>query len=276
MKLGSRASKLAIVQSEMALERLGITAEIVVFRTVGDRSGKEVSSLGGRAFTRELDDALISGQVDFTVHSLKDIPVEDFPSELEISFVVDRGDPRDCLVSRFGGLVDLPEGAVVGTGSERRKAELLNLRRDLVFKPLRGNVPTRLEKLDGGQYDAIVTAKCALGRLGLAARASQVFSIDEMVPAAGQGAIAVVTRKGEELNVSGSISDHMQACMLERAFIHGLGACRNPVGAYCRGDNGNFVLHGLFYRESERVSRVFNGRYNNVLADIQDWKADIL
>ena len=267
---------LALKQAETALEKLGIAGEIKVVKTRWDKSGKEISKLGGRAFTRELDEALLSGEVDLAVHSLKDVPVEDFPGELEIACVVTRGDPRDCLISTNGGLDELPSGAVVGASSERRKAELLNLRGDLVVKPLRGNVPTRVEKLDSGEYDAIVTAKCALDRLGLSERATQVFDVGEMLPAAGQGAIAVVKRKDFEFKVPDELKSNLIPCMLERFFIKGLGACRNPVGAYCEMNEDVFKLQALFYRDGVRYTPTFMGSSKGVRGAVSAWKREVV
>lgn len=272
MNTGTRGSKLALIQAEIALRKLGVSGEIKVIKTEGDESKKNLKKLGGRAFTRELDDALLSGEVDLTVHSLKDIPVEGFPMELEIVCVVERADSRDCLVSNKGVLEELPEGAVVGASSERRRFEMLNLRGDLKVKTLRGNIPTRREKLDRGDYDAIVTAKCALDRLGLSDRITQVFGVREIVPAAGQGAIAVVKRKNFDLNVPDAVKPNLLPCVLERFFISGLGACRNPVGAYCEVRNKGYWLVGLTYAGDSRATPEFSGSFAEVKESIERWK----
>ena len=277
LNVGSRGSRLALIQAATAIRILGIEGDVVAVKTKADTSRKALKELGGRAFTRELDEALLAGDIDLAVHSLKDIPVEDFPDALKIACVVERDDSRDCLVSNKGVLAELPEGAVVGASSERRKAELLNLRGDLRVKPLRGNVPTRLEKLGLGEYDAIITAKCALDRLGLDERATQVFEVEEMVPAAGQGAIAVVTRKGFPLSIPREIKANMPACTLERFFIKDLGACRNPVGAYCKGlGGGSYRLTGLFFSDGVRIMPAFEGSAGEIRSAIDAWRRENL
>ncbi|MBU4201800.1 MAG: hydroxymethylbilane synthase, partial [Candidatus Altiarchaeota archaeon] len=208
-------------------------------------------------------------EIDLAIHSLKDIPVE-IPPELEILGICERGDPRDCLVSANGGLEGLPPGAAVGSDSERRKAELLTLRDDLKVEGIRGNIPTRLEKVDNGNYDALITAKCALDRLGLQDRISQIFEVKEMVPAAGQGAVAVVKRKGDDFDFMEK-DEEFTCCMLEREFIRGLGACRNPVGAYCSFD-GKHHLTGLVYRDGKRITPEFDGTPQEINKKIEQWK----
>lgn len=264
---------MALIQAEKAISVLGVEGDIKVVKTKGDRSKKDITMLGGRAFTRELDDALLAGDVDLTVHSLKDVPVEDFPNSLEIACVVERANPFDCLVSN-GSLKDLPVGSIVGASSERRKAELLNLRGDLKVKSLRGNVPTRVGKLDSGEYDAIIVAKCALDRLGLGERATHVFNVSEMVPAAGQGAIAVVKRRGFDFRVPDIISSNFTPCFLERFFITGLGACRAPVGVYCYKEDGNYYLAGLVYKNQTRLTPTFKGSMEDIKEDVSRWKRE--
>lgn len=276
MIVGTRGSRLSLIQTEIAIRNLGLASEVKVVSTSGDTSTRPIGELGGRAFTRELDEALLAREVDAAVHSLKDVPVEGFPEGLEIACVVERSDPRDCIISRAGALSELPLGAVVGASSERRKAELLNLRGDLKVKPLRGNIPTRLKKLDGGEYDVIIAAKCALERLGLSGRARQVFEVEEMVPAAGQGAIAVVVRKGFPLDVPLACRSLLTPCLLERRFIEGLGACRQPVGAYCVREGGVFRLTGLVYRGGVRFVPSFAGDFEGVCKAVASWKRELL
>jgi len=277
MNIGTRGSKLAKIQTDIAVKKLGIKGDVKIIKTHGDSSRKELKSMGGRAFTRELDEALLRREIDIAVHSLKDIPVEGFPEELEIACVVERGDPRDCLVSNRGDLTELPEDAVVGASSERRKAEILRLRGGLKIKPLRGNVLTRMEKLDRGEYDAIITAKCALDRLGISERANRVFRISEMLPAAGQGAIAVVKRKDVEFDVPDELKPNLTPCMLERLFITDLGACRKPVGAYCSSTKkGVYALVGLYYSGGLRLAPEFKGSPEEIKQAVQAWKKKIL
>ncbi len=272
MIVGTRGSRLALIQTDIAIRNLGIDGEIRTVKTRGDKSQKELKDLGGRAFTCELDEALLKDEIDLALHSMKDIPVEDFPDELEIACVVERADPHDCLVSNRGRLEDLPEGAVVGASSERRKVELLTIRGDLEIKPLRGNVPTRVGKLDAGEYDAIVTAKCALQRLGFVARIAQIFEVNEMVPAACQGAIAVVMRKDYEFRIPDKLKINLAPCMMERLFISGLGACRNPVGAYCSHNGEELTLTGLYYADGMRLSPEFKGSINEIKHMVERWK----
>lgn len=268
MITGTRGSELALKQAGIFSKKTGLKAEFRIIRTKGDGSGKSLKELGPGVFTKELDRALLNHEIDLAIHSLKDIPVE-IPPELEILGICERADARDCLVSS-GTLRELPSAAVVGSDSERRKAELSTLRNDLEVKQIRGNIPTRLEKVDNGGYDALITAKCALDRLGLQERISQVFDISEMVPAAGQGAIAVVKRKGDDFDFMEK-DEEFTCCMLEREFIKDLGACRNPVGAYCSFD-GTYHLTGLIYRNGKRITPEFDGTPQEINKKIEQWK----
>src|ERR1043166_7464132 len=176
--IGSRGSKLALWQAEQARDALnpGIEVRIEVIKTTGDVKSDPLSVIGGKGvFTKELEDALLDGRIDIAVHSLKDLPTIQ-PSELSISAICEREDARDALVLRGGvqngSLRDLPQNAVVGTSSQRRLAQLKALRSDVVVKDLRGNVDTRIRKLDEGQYDAVILASAGLIRLGLRERIS--------------------------------------------------------------------------------------------------------
>ncbi len=269
MIIGTRGSELALKQAEIFCKKTNLEPEFKIIRTQGDRSVEALKELGPAVFTKELDKALLNHEIDLAIHSLKDIPVE-IPPELEILGICERADVRDCLVSS-GTLAGLPPGAVVGSDSERRKAELLTLRNDLKVEGIRGNIPTRLEKLNNESYDAMITAKCALDRLGLQSRISQVFDISEMVPAAGQGAIAVVKRKGDDFDFLGK-DEEFTCCMLEREFIRGLGACRNPVGTYCTFCDGTYHLTGLIYRDGKRIIPGFDGTPKEINKKIREWK----
>ena len=213
--IGSRGSKLALVQAQMVkaeLERLNPSLEvrIEIIKTTGDVKTEPLSIIGGKGvFTKELEDALLDGRTDIAVHSLKDLPTV-LPDRLVIATMCKREDPRDALVlsqlSRFSqtsgaripSIATLPKGATIGTSSPRRLAQLRHLRSDLVFKDLRGNVDTRLRKLDEGQYDALVLACAGLRRLDREDRISAPLSTQEMLPAVGQGAIAIEARAGDE------------------------------------------------------------------------------
>src|SRR6185437_7667806 len=201
--IGSRGSKLALWQAEQARERLqlldpGIEINILIIKTTGDVKSDPLSVIGGKGvFTKELEEALLDKRIDVAGHSLKDLPTI-IPARLAISAIGERGDPRDALVLRAGSsagsLRDLPVGAIVGTSSQRRLAQLKAMRSDVVVRDLRGNVDTRVRKLDEGQYDALILASAGLIRLGLRDRISAPIATHEILPAVGQGAIAIETR----------------------------------------------------------------------------------
>ncbi|MEW6592799.1 MAG: hydroxymethylbilane synthase [Candidatus Hadarchaeota archaeon] len=237
LKVGTRGSKLALLQTQLVLKKLkevelAIEAEIKIIRTSGDLQQKKIP----RMFVNEINKAVLDGAVDIGVHSLKDLPT-DIPRELEIACVPERKSPNDVLVSRWGlNLSELPTGAVVGTDSVRRISEVSFLRPDLKFKEIRGNIETRIRKLDEGLYDATIMALAALERLGLTERAAQTFELDEVVPAPGQGALAVVGRKGGPGFLK-RINDvrAWKEVVCERAFLDELGlGCRGGAGAVAR------------------------------------------
>lgn len=249
VRVGTRGSALALVQTEIvvgALRRLG--AEVVVerIRTAGDSSFPSPSTaLGTGVFVKELEAALLGGRIDLAVHSAKDLPTAETPG-LAIAAYLERGDPRDALVSRTGvGLADLPRGGRVGTDSPRRAAFLLAARPDLVILPIRGNVDTRLRKLDAGEYDAVALAAAGLRRLGLEHRITEVLPPDVMLTAAGQGAIAVQARSVDPLVAR---LDHLptrQEVVAERAMLRTVGGgCRAPIATLARSDGRTMVLDG--------------------------------
>jgi hydroxymethylbilane synthase len=259
--IGSRGSKLALWQAEQARERLlrlnpQIDVCIEIIKTTGDVKSEPLSVIGGKGvFTKELEDALLDGRIDIAVHSLKDLPTI-LPDSLTISAICEREDARDALVLRSdrqiekGSLLNLPHGAVVGTSSQRRLAQLKTLRSDAVVKDLRGNVDTRIRKLDEGQYDAVILASAGLVRLGLESRISARIAINEMLPAVGQGAIAIETRSEDRHAVeTTSKLDHREtrlACLAERAFLRGLGGgCQLPIAAHATIDEDLINIDGL-------------------------------
>jgi len=257
--IGSRGSKLALWQAEQARERLRqlnpqVDVHIEIIKTTGDVKNEPLSVIGGKGvFTKELEDALLDGRIDIAVHSLKDLPTI-LPDGLSIAAICEREDPRDALVLRAGvengSLLHLPEGAVVGTSSQRRLAQLKALRSDVEVRDLRGNVDTRIRKLDEGQYDAVILASAGLVRLGLQDRISARIAISEMLPAVGQGAIAIETPSDNEFAVtSTSRLDHREtriACLAERAFLRGLGGgCQLPIAAHAVLDGDVLKLDGL-------------------------------
>lgn len=257
--IGSRGSKLALWQAEQARERLRhlnpqLDVQIEIIKTTGDVKSDPLSVIGGKGvFTKELEDALVGGRIDIAVHSLKDLPTV-LPGGLSIAAICEREDARDALVLRAGSaggsLLGLPRGAVVGTSSQRRLGQLKALRPDVEVKDLRGNVDTRIRKLDQGQYDAVILASAGLVRLGLQERISARIAVTEMLPAVGQGAIAIETKSGNEFAVqSASRLDHCEtrlACLAERAFLRSLGGgCQFPIAAHASLDDGLLMLEGL-------------------------------
>lgn len=249
--IGSRGSKLALWQANHIKDRLtvlGNETRIDVFQTSGDRfqSGplKEVGNKG--LFTKEIEEALLDGRVDVAVHSLKDMPAQ-LPERLVIAAVPEREDPRDALIG--AKLADLPEGARVGTGSLRRVALLKAARPDLRPEPMRGNVDTRLRKLDEGQFDAIVLAAAGLRRLGWEHRIAEMLPVEVMCPAPGQGALAIETRNGGVArDVCRRLNDATSEARVtaERAVLQVLGAgCQVPVGAHARVEGSRLHLIAL-------------------------------
>ncbi len=253
LRLGSRKSPMAIAQSgqvaRLIAERTGRRVEIVGVTTLGDVSREQVSQLGGTGvFVSALRDALLRGEVDFAVHSLKDLPTGAAPG-IALAAVPARDDPRDALVARDGAkLADLPPGARVGTGAPRRAAQIALLRADINCVPIRGNANTRLAKVHDGEVDAVVLAYAGLARIGHADLVSEVFEPDDMVPAPGQGALAVECRTGDAaLAAQLAAVDHpptRSAVTAERSLLAALEAgCSAPVGAYACRLAGTNTLH---------------------------------
>src|SRR5690242_7640127 len=260
--IGSRGSRLALWQAEKIKAGLldlnpGLEIQIEIVKTTGDVKSDPLSVIGGKGvFTKELEEALLDKRIDVAVHSLKDLPTI-VPDGLAISAICEREDPRDALVlrkySQIGSLHELPGGAVVGTSSQRRLSQLKALRDDLVVKDLRGNVDTRVRKLDEGQYDALILASAGLIRLGLRDRISAAVEIKEILPAVGQGAIAIETRADDEVAVAATLKlNHREtelACRAERAFLRGLGGgCQFPIAGHAVVDGEVLTLEGLVAR----------------------------
>ena len=274
LRIGTRGSALALAQSGQTARRLsdaGIANELVVIKTSGDRlADVSLAKVGGKGlFIKELEEALAAGAIDLAIHSMKDVPAE-IPAGFAIAAVTARADVRDVIVRRTGevddgaarrGAIDgalaalpalaaLRPGARVGTGSLRRRAQIAALRRDIVVLPMRGNVDTRLRKLEDGDVDAIVLAAAGLVRLGLAANAAPLAA-DAFLPAPGQGALAIESRADDDRVRSLVAVLHdaatAAACTAERAFLRELGAsCQVPVAAFARiAPDGLLVLDGL-------------------------------
>ncbi len=259
--LGSRGSLLALRQAEIVRAKLAaqypdLHLTVKAITTSGDRiADRSLAAFGGKGlFIKELEEALLAREIDLAVHSLKDMTAE-IPSGLHLAAVLEREDPRDALITRTarGTLLTLPEGAIIGTSSLRRAAQVRARRPDLNIQPLRGNVDTRLRKLDEGHYDAIVLATAGLLRLGLENRIVERIPIEVMIPAIGQGAIAVETRADdEEVNALLVPLDHpltRLATTAERAVLHRLGGgCHVPIAAHADvlpNDPSYLILRGM-------------------------------
>jgi hydroxymethylbilane synthase len=246
--IGSRGSQLALWQARhiaSCLQKLGVETRLEIIKTTGDKiTDVPLAQVGGKGlFTKEIEEALLAGTIDLAVHSLKDMPTG-LPSGLTLAAIPEREDPRDALIGK--PLDELRPGSKVGTSSLRRAAQLHALGRGLVIENLRGNVDTRLRKLDEGQYDAIVLAAAGLRRLGWADRIRELIEPDIMCPAAGQGALAIETRDdgGAAHEIARKV-DHAAtnaAVTAERSLLATLeGGCQVPIGAHARFEGG--ALH---------------------------------
>jgi hydroxymethylbilane synthase len=259
--IGSRGSKLALFQSEQVKARLqklnpDLQVRIEIIKTTGDVKLDPLTVIGGKGvFTKELEDALLDGRIDLAVHSLKDLPTT-LPDRLTIGAICEREDPRDALVlprdtiGSSASLANLIEGANVGTSSQRRVAQLKALRPDVAIQDVRGNVDTRLRKLDEGQYDALILASAGLRRLGLTERISATIATEEMLPAVGQGAIAIeahIDNKFALESIANLNHDATRiACTAERALLRSLGGgCQLPIAAHAVVNGDELRLQGL-------------------------------
>jgi len=259
LRIGSRGSPLALVQARQVQTALakacGIVAEqieIKIIRTSGDKiQDRPLADAGGKGlFTKEIEEALLSGAIDFAVHSSKDIPAV-LPAGLTLAAFLPREDPRDALVSsKAKTLGELPRNALVGTSSPRRQALLMRARPDLRIAPLRGNVETRLRKIEASEMDAAVLAVAGLKRLGLFSAMATALEVEEFLPAAGQGAIAIETRAADESARAHAAAvddtDTHTALAAERAFLAALGgSCRTPIAGHARLDGDAVRFRGL-------------------------------
>lgn len=256
LRIGSRGSILARWQAEFVRKQLfqvaGIEAEIIIIKTSGDKMQQApLTQLGGKGiFIKELEEALLDESVDIAVHSVKDIPTET-PGRLHFPAVCRRDDVRDCVVSHTGTpLANLRQGARVGTSSLRRQAQLRHYRPDLDLRELRGNVDTRLRKVESGEYDAIVLSKAGLDRLGWAQKITEALSTDISLPAVGQGAIAIESRLKDQdtTEILGKLDDPetRTAIIAERALLSALqGGCQVPLGAWARMERGELVMEAV-------------------------------
>ena len=256
LRIGSRGSILARWQAEFVRKQLfqvsGVEAEIFIIKTSGDKMQQApLTQIGGKGiFIKELEEALLEETVDLAVHSVKDIPTET-PSRLHFPAVCRRDDVRECLGSSKGAtLANLKQGARVGTSSLRRQAQLHHNRPDLDIRELRGNVDTRLRKVESGEYDAIILSKAGLDRLGWSQKITEALSPEISLPAVGQGAIAIQARvkDTEAADILGKLDDAetRTAVIAERALLAALqGGCQVPLGAWARIDRGELVMDAV-------------------------------
>jgi len=255
IKIGSRGSQLALWQANHIADQLrkhGHQVEIEIIHTTGDKITDVVlAKVGSKGiFTKEIEDALAAGSIDLAVHSLKDLPTE-LSAEFQIAAIPKREDPRDAFCSKnYASIEDLPKSARVGTSSLRREAQLKAIRPDLVVHPLRGNVDTRLRKLESGEYDAIILASAGLNRLGRTELVRQIIPVESMCPAAGQGALAIEIRAGDQevFNALAFLDDPGARAETdcERSLLRKLGGgCQVPIGANAESWDGTLHLEAV-------------------------------
>ncbi|MBS3819060.1 hydroxymethylbilane synthase [bacterium] len=278
--LGTRGSQLALRQSEIVISQLKHTSpqlqiELKVIKTTGDKNiTSPMSHMDDKGlFVKEIEKALLEKKVDLAVHSLKDLPV-DQPPGLQISALIKRESPYDVFVSnQFSSLEEMESGSILGTGSLRRKSQLLYMRPDLRVKEIRGNVETRLRKLDKGAYQGLILAACGLERLGLGERITQVLPVEKMIPAVGQGSLAVETRKGHkkinELCLNLHHEQTQSSIQEERKFLNTMGGgCQVPLGCYAFFKNNYFLIKGfigdlegknIIFQDLKRKKEKFRG-----------------
>jgi|TARA_B110000116_G_scaffold86411_1_gene75132 hydroxymethylbilane synthase len=255
--IGSRGSQLALwqanwVKSELERIHRGVEVKIKVITTSGDKiQDVPLAKIGGKGlFVKEIEEALLSKEVDIAVHSMKDVPMM-LPEELHISVITKRENPLDALISKNGEkLADLPIGSFIGTSSLRRSSQLLKYRSDFKIGALRGNVDTRLKKLEDGKYDAILLATAGLNRLGWTNKITEEVSHDILLPAMGQGALGIETHRDDFIaqGMISSLDDKLShsAVNAERAMVGALdGGCQVPIGSYATVDNNLITLRGL-------------------------------
>jgi len=289
LRIGTRSSPMALYQANLVRDRLRAAhpeladeaaVVLVPIRTTGDRvQNRLLAEIGGKGlFTKEIEEALLDGRIDLAVHSLKDM--ETFlPPGLEIGCVLARDDPRDAVVSSGGlRLSELSSGARVGTASLRRRAQILQMRPDFDVRPIRGNVNTRLAKLNGGEVDALILALCGLERLGLAGLASEVLATSVMLPAVGQGVLAVENRN-DDVEVRRALAplhdaDTAVCITAERAMLAALdGSCRTPIGGFAELDGGELVLDALLLSPNGTAER--RGQIRGAAADAMALGAEL-
>ena len=265
IRIGSRDSQLAIKQAHIVMERIRqvkpeLTLELITMKTTGDRIlDRRLDQIGGKGlFVKELDQALREGRIDLSVHSLKDMPM-DVPEDLPLCAFMEREDPRDILICRDGVTSEsLLDGGVIGSSSQRRIMQLRTLYPNCEFKSIRGNVQTRLRKLQEENFSATVLALAGIRRLEMEDVIDRYFTTEEILPAAGQGIIAVQGRKGEWTELMQLISSRKAeiAALCERSFVRALdGGCSSPIAAYAEITGEEIVLSGMYASIEENVIR---------------------
>ena len=263
IRVGSRESKLAVIQSELVMEGIkalhpDMTLELVTMKTTGDKIlDRTLDKIGGKGlFVKELAAALLDRRVDLPVHSRKDLPMEEDPA-IPLAGFSKREDPRDGLVLPEG-VTELDPAKPIGCASARRTVQLKTLFPHMEVAPVRGNVLTRLRKLDEGQYAALVLAAAGLKRLGLEGRITRYFTVEEIIPAAGQGIMALQTRAGEDLSyLAGVVDEEGTLCArAERAFVRRLdGGCSSPIAAHAVLEGETITLTGLYVDQAGQMFR---------------------
>jgi hydroxymethylbilane synthase len=257
IKIGTRGSRLALSQSEWVKTQIAalhpdLRVEVIRIKTKGDRIlDSPLSRIGGKGlFVKEIEDALLRRDVDLAVHSIKDVPA-DLPGGLHLPIFPEREDPRDVFISEaYNSLDELPENATVGTGSLRRSAQLLHIRPDLNVVSIRGNVDSRLRRVESGDLQAIILAAAGIRRLNLSPKMSQILPIDRFLPAVGQGALGLEIRRDDDrvLDLIGFLNHKPTelAVRAERAFLKGLeGGCQVPIAGYGRIEGEEIILNGM-------------------------------
>lgn len=257
IKIGTRGSKLALAQSNLIKEIIekrhtGLNVDLVIIKTKGDKIiDSPLSKIGGKGlFVKEIEEALLNDRIDIAVHSIKDVPAE-LPEGLCIPFFPEREDPSDAFLSlKYDNFKGLPRGARVGTGSLRRSSQLLNIRKDIKIIPVRGNVDTRIGRLESGELDAIILATSGLNRMGISSKIKERLSPERLIPAVGQGALGLEIRENDKLcHDLLKFINHRKtelAVKAERSFLKRLeGGCQVPIGAYGRIENNQIILQGM-------------------------------
>jgi hydroxymethylbilane synthase len=274
IKVGSRGSRLAVLQAESVIRRLRrfVDAEfsVVKIKTLGD-SPRCLQMLGSGIFEKDVDDALIRGEIDLAVHSMKDVPT-DIPGEIVLAAVPERLPANDVFVSpKYGKLSLLPEGGVIGTSSPRRAAQLRSVRQDLRVVSLRGNIETRLRRLGEDKFDGIILAQAALVRIGGLSGSEEILPIEHFPTSPGQGALAIMVRKGdrEMLGLAGKINcaEALEEITAERSFLSTLGCgCSSPVGCTASVQGQSLLIHCGLYTPDGKHSKTFSFEFERGVA----------